>query len=121
MYIHVGISPAKLRRRAAVTIDYRGKNGEVLCFLFHGATAKMLRTVFDSMRPTLLHDFIIDREHVPVMINGRSWDCNVVTAINPVTELLSPQEWIPIIIALFRDLCRTELDYYPNINKFLNT
>lgn len=109
-----------LRWHVAFTIDYRGRNGGHFCFLFHGATYRMLRTVFDKMRP-VCGEYYIDREHMYSLLHAHSSFTDVVSFYSPNTELLSPEDWAPIISRLFEASYKCDITYYKNLEKFLNS
>lgn len=107
--------------RIGYVINWRGENGDELCFVFHGAGHLVLKAIFDKLKGTYLEDYVIEDEHHDRMVNGLCYWQKVVRVINPNLMNMKPQRMAEVIGILLPKMCLCKVRYFAKYEDFLNT
>lgn len=107
--------------RVGFAVDWRGENGDELCFVFHGALTPALKKVFDTLKNNYCEDYTIEDEHHDRILNGLCYRQKVVRVIKPDLMNCRVTKMVELISLLLPKLYNCKVRYFAKYEDFLNT
>ena len=95
-------------------------NPDKAVFVFHGASRRLLKAVFDRLQKVMMESYDIQRVQIPDMVNGRCPDQWEVTVVKPDFILAAPREWMRLMGVMMNRCVRCELTICSSYEQFLN-